>query len=77
MCIWIPWPLTRTWESSRRVSIADMVRVSSISVVVLAGVSLGLFGPFLGYKLSRYRPHRQSEEIQTILTRNKLDSNSD
>jgi len=41
--------------------------------VVLGGGSLGALGLYLGYKLQRYRPHRKSEEIQTIFTRNKLD----
>jgi hypothetical protein len=50
-----------------------MIRVLSFLAIVLGGGSLGAFGLYLGYKLSRYRPHRESEEIQTLFTLNKLD----
>jgi hypothetical protein len=50
-----------------------MTRILSTIAVVLGGGSLGAFGLYLGYKLHRYRPHRKSEELQTLFTKNKLD----
>jgi hypothetical protein len=50
-----------------------MSRFLEILAVALGGGSLGAFGLYVGFKLSRYRPHRKSEEIQTVFSRNKLD----
>jgi hypothetical protein len=50
-----------------------MTRILSILAAALAGLALGGFGLYIGYKLARFRPHRKSQEIQTLFTRNKLD----
>jgi hypothetical protein len=41
--------------------------------VVIGGGLLGFLGLYLGYKLRRLRPHKKSEEIQTVFTRSNLD----
>ncbi len=47
------------------------------TVLTIAGIAagglLGVLGLYLGLKLRRLRPHRKSEEIQTVFTRNNLD----
>jgi hypothetical protein len=50
-----------------------MAHILGILAVAIGGCSLGAFGLYLGVKLSRYRPHRQSEEIQTLTSKIKLD----
>jgi hypothetical protein len=54
-------------------SMSSMGRLLSMLVVVLGGGSLGALGLYLGFKLSRFRPHRKSAEIQTVFTRSDLD----
>ena len=34
---------------------------------------MGAFGLYLGYKLSRFRPRRKSEAVQTLFSRFPLD----
>jgi hypothetical protein len=51
----------------------DMTRILSTLAAALGGLVLGGFGLYLGYKLARFRPHRKSQEIQTLISRNKLD----
>lgn len=50
-----------------------MVGFLSALAVVVGGGSLGALGLYLGYRLSRLRPHRKREELQTLFTLNKLD----
>jgi hypothetical protein len=48
----------------------------AILFTLVAGVlaaSLGALGIYGGYKLSRLRPHKKSEEIQTVFTKSNLD----
>jgi hypothetical protein len=51
----------------------EMIRIISIVVAALGGLALGAFGLYLGNKLARFRPHRKSQEIQTLFSRNRLD----
>jgi hypothetical protein len=51
----------------------ELIRVVSIAIAAFGGVALGVFGLYIGYKLARFRPHRKSQEIQTLFSRNKLD----
>ena len=50
-----------------------MTRILGTLAAALGGLALGGFGLYMGYKLSRLRPHRKSQEIQTLFSRNKLD----
>jgi hypothetical protein len=50
-----------------------MTRILSALAVAIGGLMLGGFGLYVGYKLARSRPHRKSQEIQTLFSRNKLD----
>jgi hypothetical protein len=50
-----------------------MSHVLETIVVLIGGGSLGSFGLYMGYKLSRYRLHRKNEEVQTVFTRTNLD----
>ena len=50
-----------------------MFLVFEIAAAVIGGSSPAALGLYMGYKLSRYRRHRKSEELQTLFTRSNLD----
>jgi len=49
------------------------MRILEVLAVLLGGGLLGAIGLYVGLRLARYRLHRSGEEIQTLLSRNKLD----
>jgi hypothetical protein len=49
------------------------MRILEILAVLLGGGLLGALGLYIGLRLARYRRHRSDEEIQTMLSRNRLD----
>jgi len=52
---------------------ATLVLVGTYLLGLAAAVALGSLGVFLGWKLSRFRHHRKSEELQTLFSNRRLD----
>jgi hypothetical protein len=51
-----------------------VVRIFDLLAVILGGGALGMLDLYAGVKLRRrYQPHRKSEEIQAVFSRNDLD----
>ena len=69
----IRFPEAGPWAHDWQRRMTDMTRFFEILVTAICGVGLGVLGLFVGTKLSRFRQHRKSEEIQTVFTKDRLD----